>query len=148
MAKKKLKKGDRVLVVEDYLPNIVSAVNALRNLRKKGLIEDMAGAGNYKEFLRVLDEFKPTLALSDATIPRDAGMEAEDLRDEISKELDKRGIPYIFVTKAPIKGTHDYNVTILEREGGQYKPFKEFDTEKKDNIVWEEAYRRLKKKIS
>jgi hypothetical protein len=85
--------------------------------------------------------------LSDANIPEDKEGLTRDFRDKISDELDSRKIPYIFVTKARIKGSHDFDVNIIEREKGRYKLFKRFDTFEKNESIWEEAYQRLKSKI-
>ena len=134
-------KKQKVLIVEDDLPNLISAFNAIIEIGKnKGIEIEAEGADTYERFLKMLDEFKPDIVLSDATIPEKMGKTPYDFREKIAEELEKRNIPYIFVTRAPIPGTHSYNVNIVKKERGEYKTLKEFNTPEKDKEIWEEAY--------
>jgi len=145
MPKKKDEKKakERVLIVEDDFANAMGAMMAFKENKDVG---DVKVASTYKAFLELLDTYKPTTVLSDAQIPKEIGKGTQDYKDEISKELDKRHIPYIFVTRG-MHGHHELGpVEILKKEGDEYQKIKEFETSEKDDYVWKEAYQRLKKK--
>jgi len=139
------KKKERILIIED---DTVNAIGALQAFSKREDVE-INCAGTYKKALEMLDTYKPTIVLSDATIPENSGESAYDFREKISKECEKRKIPYIFVTGAPKPMTHGYHppkIHIIKKEEDNYKILKIIDGGEKDKEVWEEAYKMLKNK--
>lgn len=135
---------ERVLVVEDDFANMVGALKAFEGKKVK-----IKGVNNYEDFLKELDEYKPTCVLSDAQIPEKKGEMATNHMEKISKELDKRKIPYIFVTRGTTESEISHatgRVSILGKERGEYRIIKTFNTAEKEAYIWEEAYELVKKK--
>ena len=137
-------KKERILIIEDDFAN---AMGAMMAFKEDGNVEDIKEVATYKQFLEILDTYKPTIVLSDAQIPEDNGKKEENYMDKISAECEKRKIPHIFVTGVDIgTGSHVYHTFIVKKEANEYKKLKEFPTNDKEEHMWKEAYQKLKEK--
>ncbi|MCU0678831.1 MAG: response regulator [Planctomycetes bacterium] len=122
---------ERILVVEDMLENALSALIALG--RYDG-VEDAVVAGSLSHALKIVNEFKPTVALLDINIPGGSGT-------EVGRELDKRRIPYVYVTGVGRDNGHGHSIVdAIEIKDKNLKTLLRYERCSKDPEIWQRAY--------
>ena len=136
---------DRILVVEDYMPNMVSALMAFH---EDDNIEDIIVHGKFEDARRSIGEFRPTVALLDINI--NGGGTGRD----IGKILKQQNIPYVYVTGVgPAHGDQSeefapqnllYAIEIKMEEENGLTTLASFEACEKDPEIWRKAYELLR----
>ena len=134
-------KQEKILVVED---NIINVICALRGLNKYNGIDDVLVTGSYDLTMGQIDKYKPTSALVGLNFPDYSGKELPG--ESIGKELNKRGIPYLYVTGVSHPDYHPHNIIAIEVKhdnGEGLETLLRFDKLAKNPEIWQAAYDKL-----
>ena len=125
---------ERLMIVEDQLINMLGALIAFNeggNIEVGDVHATIAGA------LKMIDEFKPTVALLDIHLK-------DGLSTEVAKVLDEKSIPYLYVT-----GVGDLShgrIDAIEIQDKNFKTIESFDSIDKGVKIWQKAFEILKER--
>lgn len=134
----------RILLVDDELLNFLAFSLALHEQGNEllGFGVDYEIAGDLETAQKVLDEFKPHIALVDRMFPEVTRGSVSEQGFKFGKKLEKRGIPYLIVTA----GGHDHHTNFTDFYYGGEK-IARVEEEKKDQEVWKKALKTLVDKV-
>lgn len=135
----------RILLVDDEFLNCLAFDVALHELGNEllGFGVDFEIAGDLETAQKVLDEFKPHIALVDRMFPEVPGRSVSELGFKFGKKLEKRGIPYLIVTYAG----HDHlHPNLTDFYYGDEKIVR-VEGAKDDPEVWKKALKTLVEEV-
>jgi len=126
---------ERILIVEDDLPNMIMALMAFEEESFEVIV-----VSNYEDALDKVDEFVPDFALLDVNIK--GGGTGKD----IARVLKGKSIPYLYVTGvSTIVNNHAHGIEAIEIRNDN-EVILSIEKAEKDQEVWRTAYEKLKER--